>query len=314
MRIQAGLLSIAQAISVALVIFVTPGVAAADAESDARRWVPGISIFVAGLPEDRSAKSDHDATAASAAQEGESVGFPWSAGGEIGLASPVFMKSALKPRFTIHAGAGYVLDGSDPVSSVDDPGGPPLIVEANILEAAKNIGSSVRVRAKDWVLTGGFGVLFEFEAFERTVFLRPTVEWMYRRDTVTATLGLAEYEDPPDPLSPLCSSGAIPDKLCRSLYSDSQFERGYHSLGIGLEAELDGGRAGDFLVRMYASGRAYHILGDRKLEFSSGATWMTMDGSPTSRSSPTTTFSGRYEREPMHYRAAIGIRFLYMPE
>jgi hypothetical protein len=300
MQKKAGLSLIASAVLAAGVLL--SGVASADEDSpEDNRWIPSLSIYTAGLPEDRKASADSEV---SGFQDGESVGFPWSVGGEVAIASPVLGSSKLKPRIFVHGGAGYVRDSKDPVSSVDDPGDPPFVPPFQPdPESVENQGSVVKAEAKPFVLTGGIGTILEVAAFDRTFYLRPTLEWMYRRDTIQGILGAAEGEN-------LDINGNCDP--CRILYINAQTEKGYHSLGAGLEAGIDGGRMGDFEVRFFASGRVYHILGDRKTAISPAGEWMTTDGSPTSR--PDTVYNIRYEREPVHYRVGIGMRFLWQPE
>jgi hypothetical protein len=284
-------------------LFLSFAVSAEEGPPADKRWIPSISLTSAGLPEDRKAEAESDI---SGYQDGESVGFPWSIGSEVGLASPVLSRSMFKPRLIIHAGTAYVLDGNDPVSTVGDTGNPPA---ENPFQpdpdSIENQGSAVKVQAKEWVLTGGVGALFELEAFDRTFFLRPSLEWMYRKDEIQTFLGAGEGET-------LDADGNCAP--CRTLFIDSQTEKGYHSLGAGLEASIDGGRMGDFLARFFASARVYHILGDRKTSLNTTGTWLLPDGSPSSRVPPTTTFNARYEREPVHYRVGVGLQLLWQPE
>jgi hypothetical protein len=266
-----------------------------------RQWIPSLSLSFAGLPENRSAQANSDT---SGFQDGESVGFPWTVGGDLELASPVIYAHSLKPRITLHAGVGGVFDSEDPVTSLGEPGSPPLESPfQSVPEAIENIGSAVRVQAKNWIVNGGVGLVLELEALDRRIYLRPSLEWTYRKDEVRAILGGGEAES----LTPagLCDP-------CRTLFIKSETEKGYHSLGGGLEAEVDGTRVGDFELRFYLSGRFYRVLGDRKTSLSPSGSWERSDGLPTSR--PDTVFDIEYERDPWHYRFGAGIRLLWMPE
>jgi hypothetical protein len=268
------------------------------------QWIPSFSLSIAGLPEERTASADSEV---SDLQDGESQGLPWTVAGEFALASPVIGQSVYKPRLIAHMGVGYVLDADDPVSTTDDPGTRPRVIDAQPDPLSiVNQGSAVRAQAKPLVLTAGLGAVFEVEAFDRTIFIRPTIEWMYRKDTIQALLGKGENEDP--------AGNDVDCNPCRILFTDAQTEKGYHSMGIGLETAIDGGRLGGFLVRFFASARAYHILGDRKTAISPAGTWERTDGLPTTRSNPQTAFNVRYEREPFHYRVGVGLRFLFSPE
>lgn len=287
-----------------IAVVLLSGVASAEEESRTdQRWIPSLALVTAGMPEHRKASAD---SSVSGFQDGESVGFPWSIGGDVALASPVLGTSKLKPRAVIHAGAGYVVDGNDPVSTKGDPGNPPILnpFQPDPL-SIENQGSAVKGQAKPWVLTGGIGAIVEFEAFERRFFIRPSLEWMYRKDTIQAILGSAEAEA-------LDVNGNCAP--CRTLFIDAETEKGYHSLGVGLESGIDGGRIGDFLVRFFATGGVYHILGDRKTAISPTATWTRTDGLPTNRPNPQTTYNIEYEREAVHYRFGVGMQLLWQPE
>lgn len=282
------------------------GVHARPALAEARaqdEWQPGLTIFTAGLPEERAAQAN---TESQGFQDGESVGLPWSVGGGLELASPVVVDSFLSPRVVVHAEFGYVVDGNDPVSTVGDPGGRPFVPSFFPAPASiENQGAAVRAQAKPWILTGGIGSQLEFELFERQVYVRPSLEWMYRRDTIQGILGAGEGEM-------LDGSGNCAP--CRILFIDAEREKGYHSLGAGIDAGIDAGRSGPLMARFFTTFRVYHILGDRKSDLVVDGTWVLEDGSPSSRTPPTSTFSGRYEREPVHFRVGAGFRLVWMPE
>jgi len=268
-------------------------------------WQPGLSLFFGGLPDRREAKAFSDT---SGFQDGEGLGLPWTVGGSLEVASPVVLDGPVPTRLFVHAGAGGVFDSDDPVTSTGDPGSPPF--ESSTLpapESIENVGAAVRAQAKPWQLSGGVGAAFEFEAFDRTVYLRPSLEWMYRRDTIRAILGGGENEDPnPPPPNFLCNP-------CRTLFIDAQREKGYHSLGAGLAAELDGARSEDFELRFFASLAAFHILGDRTADLSPTGTWVRSDGQPTTRVPPETVFVTEYKREAWHYRFGVGVRLVWHP-
>jgi hypothetical protein len=283
--------------------------AAADAVAEsegseiARRWIPSASLLTTGFVDQRSARMESDT---SPYRDGDSLGLLWSIGGTADVASPVILDVPGKPRAFAHADVGFVYSLEDPITTEGDPGGTPRLVEgSNTVEAIAGVGSSVRAEAKPLVLSGGIGSVFEMEVLERGVRIRPTLEWMYRRDTMKATLGGAESES----LTP-GESECVPD--CRTVFIKHQTEKGYHSLGPGIELEADAGRMGDFLLGFYGSFRAYYLVGDRKANLRSRGSWRRLDGSPTTRED--TTFVTRYERDPWHYRFGMGFRVLWSPE
>jgi hypothetical protein len=281
-----------------------------DRPLDEDRWIPGFSIFTTGHAVQRAAQMVADTSVATGQTtldaDGTSLGLLWSFGGSLDLASPVVLDVPGRPRFFSHADVGYTYDVEDPVKTIGVPGNPPVLPpnQTNRL-AIENVGASVRAEAKPLTLSGGVGTVFEFQAFERGFRLRPTLEWIYQRDTMKNTLGGGEVE----------TAGATPTQCapCRTLFIKNQTEKGYHSLGPGFELEADVGRAGDFLVGFYSSFRAYYLVGDRKANVRSTGSWKRTDnGQPSTR--PDTVFITQYEREPWQYRFGVGLRVMWSPE
>jgi len=297
--------------------FAIAGAAAANAKSDVaagpsdadRRWIPSGSLFSMGNVEKRDAQMSADTSVRQGQgdldSDGQSIGLPWSFGGTLDLTSPVLFDAPGRPRFFAHADFGYTYDLEDPVNTIGDPGSTPVLPPSqSSASAIQNIGASVRAEGKPLTFAGGFGPVFEFEAFERGFRFRPTLEWMYRRDTMKVALGGGESEAPPP--SQVCN----PD--CRYVFIRSQTEKGYHSLGPGFELEADVGRAGDFLVGFYGSFRALYLVGDRKANLRSRGEWQTFGGGPTTR--PDTQYVTEYERDPWLYRFGAGLRIYWLPE
>ncbi len=65
--------------------------------------------------------------------------------------------------------------------------------------------------------------------------------------------------------------------------------------------------AGDFLLSVFASGRAYAIIGDRLARLEATGSW-----DPPSR--PDSFFRTSYRRDRWHYRFGGGVRILWAPE
>jgi len=275
----------------------------AESEADRERWIPGLSIYTVGLAEERGATATNDLTGF---QDGETTGFSWSIGAEGELASPVLFNDEWNTRLVVHGGGGYVLDADDPITTTGDPGSFPAVSPFQPdADSIENQGTAVRAQAKPWVLTGGVGAQVEVPIFGRTVYFKPSLEWMYRKDTIQGILGAGELETPD--VNGNCGP-------CRLLFINAEREKGYHSMGFGLDASVDGGRSGPLRVRAYASARFYYILGDRKSDLVETGTWFVESGGASSRSPNTTTLTARYEREPIHYRIGVGLRFEWAPD
>jgi hypothetical protein len=124
---------------------------------------------------------------------------------------------------------------------------------------------------------------------------------MWHETQVTGQVGVVESLDPP----PAGSAGAATCP-CRSASGRASKTQSWHSLGAGLELELDTARAGPFMMTLYASGQAYAVLGDRKLEIRESFPWDDASGA--------LDFESDYEAEPWRYRLGVGLRFRWLPE
>jgi hypothetical protein len=277
-------------------------------EREDARWVPAASFFSMGMPQRRRARAEPEGLEDDVLkrQSGESTGFPWTVGGAAEIATPAFSDLPGRPRLFAHADVSYGIDTRDPVLNSGNAGDTPELVLIGPIPTTlgvENVGQTVRAEAKPLILSGGIGTIFSFEAWERNFHIRPSIEWMYQRDTINTYLGAAESEGP-DPT--LC------EPTCRYLFIDAQTEKGFHSVGPGIEAEIDAARTGDFLISFYGGFRAYRIVGDRKADLNTLGAWQTFDGSPTARED--TEFRTRYERKPWHYRFGFGFRFSWLPD
>lgn len=298
--------------AVLLTIHSLPSVAepAGDEASAAdRRWIPSASFYSFGQAEQRTAQMSSDIRLRPSSppidRDDQTLGLFWSIGGTLDLASPVVLDVPGKPRLFTHADVGWTYDLEDPVVTQGDPGEQPeLPPGSSVVVAIKGVGSSVRAEAKPLVLSGGLGTVFEFEALDRGIRVRPTLEWMYRRDTIKNTAGGGEVEG-------AGTSQCVP--TCRVVYIKNQTEKAFHSLGPGLEVEADIGRRGDFLFGFYGAFRAFYVVSDRKANMESRGEWTRLDnGQPSTRDD--TILRTRYEREPWHYRFGVGLRILWSPE
>lgn len=298
--------------AIAGLVMGTSGPARAESSADGasaldRRWIPSASFYTMGNVDQRSAQMSADTQVKQGDgplnKDGQSLGIPWSIGGTLDLASPVILDVPGRPRAFSHIDVGYTYDLEDPVVTRGDPGFQPVLPPGSTSSVAiQNVGASVRAEAKPLVFSGGVGSVFSFEAFDRGFRVRPTLEWMYRRDTMKNVLGGGESEG--------ATSTCVP---CRTLFIKTQTEKGFHSVGPGIELEADVGRAGQFLIGFYGSFRAYYLVGDRKANLRSTGSWNRTDnGQPSTRAD--TTFVTRYEREPWHYRFGMGLRILWSPE
>ncbi len=222
-------------------------------------------------------------------------------------------------RFFAHVGAAYSFDGDDNIVNEGAPG--PVYV-TNVkgvpnynspLVALNGQGSATEVRAEPLVVSAGLGLSFEFESWGRSLRVKPSVEWLWQESTITGKMGYAlansDGGTAGNPL-PSCDGNANPPG-CPRAYLTTGSTKGFHSIGPGVELEMDAGRAGPFMLSLFVSGQFYRFLGDRGIEASAQGELSPIPDPPAS--ADIDLLSG-YEMDPWHYRTGVGLRFRWMPE
>lgn len=264
------------------------------------RWLPSVSFFTMGLPEERGASLSSDTRGTA---ESESTGFAWSVGGGLELASPELSYVPGHPRFFAHGDLAWATEVNDNVVSDGTPGEPALFGTVPVVSSIEGVGQELRATVKPLLLTGGVGFSFDFEAYDRQFRIRPSLEWMYQRQTLESVLGSGENEVAGGTCGP-----------CRLLFIQNQKEKGFHSLGPGIEIEAEASRSGNIQSSFFAGFRVYRILGDRDTDAGGVGAWQRTDGAPTTRPNPETRLRALYERKPWHYRFGFGIRLYWLPD
>lgn len=287
------------------------------AEHDSkRRWIPSLALQTGFLAEQRQGESE---TVERGMQSGDSSFLFGHFGASVGLATPELPWMPIPTRFFVRADVSGSVDEKESLATESNPGNPLLDVGANLeggpVDGILGTGTTLRVQAEPLILSGGTGFSFETRVGDRAVRIKPSAEWMYQRDELA--LRFADIE----------SVGPNPDvcQPCRATSIDVQTTKGFHSVGPGIEVDVDAGRAGAFSFSVFTQFRALRILGDREAALEGTGSWFTrtvdrVDGqtvitsiSPdTSRAD--TTATARYRREPWSYFAAAGVRIFWDPE
>lgn len=282
----------------------------------AERWLPGIAVNSTGFFQERSGSVDSfdvddmgNRTPLRGKFGGDSNAVFWSMGLDAELMSPATTVIPGAPRLFVHGGAVLSFDNEDPVANDDDPGKPEVksLPPSGIkpLSGVTGTGSATRIETRPLIWSAGLGVAFETRLGELPLRIKPSVEWQFQRDRIRASLGHAEVE------------GITPDRCtpCRLLFIDSTTTEDYHSIGPGLELEIDAARLSeDLVLTVFTTTQALAVIGSREARFSKSAVWMT-DGVPsTVRVPPTSTVQSDYKRDRWNFRAGVGIRVRWYPE
>jgi len=270
------------------------------------RWVPGLSVYGLGMIQGRSATVESverglhsDSTRAVFAILGLSAE----------ISTPALSFAPGRPRLFLHADTALSFDNEQPVATEADPRplkinsvqGTGVVVP---LAGTEGRGSATRIETQSPVVSAGIGLSFELPVWDRSLRIKPSIEWEWQEDQLRQLFGDVEANGT-DPNS--CSTPS-----CRTLFLEATGKQGFHSLGPGLEIEVESARIRQTVLTLYASGRAYRLLGSRGFELESTGTWVT-NGVPHPTRAPTVLRS-TFERDAWHYSIGVGVRLLWRPE
>jgi len=264
-------------------------------------------------------------------------------GASIELAAPLLSVGPLQRIGAvpfIHGDVALTFDTDHTVATQGDPSSPRVpTLSTNTppsLDTVSGVGSRVSGEVQPWVFGAGAGLSFEFPMLGRTIRIKPSVEYRYDKVTVSAFASAAGAGASVFATNPI--SGEQVASLCPCITSQTSGTQteSFHSLGPGLEIEMDAARAGPFMLTFFLSGGYYQILGNRDVEVEGSASWTNheMFGgalSPYTQSfpdeesreaqatfgyleDPTLDTLGTYERDKFIYRANVGLRFRWLPE
>ena len=257
-------------------------------------------------------------------------------GASLELAAPVLSAGPLETLAAvpfIHGDVALTFDVDHTVATTGDPTQPRVPVLATntppSLETVGGQGSRVSGEVEPWVFSAGAGLAFEFPLLGRAIRIKPSVEYRYDKVTVNAFVSAAAGGASFFGVNPV--TGEATSALCPCLTSQTQGSKteSFHSLGPGLEIEMDAARAGPVMLTLFLSGGYYHVLGNREIEVDGAGPWnyhslfggtvsrYTQDGSPNDfgyLEDPVLSTSATYERDKFIYRANVGLRFRWLPE
>lgn len=270
------------------------------ASGDADRWVPAVSAFGGAITEIWNAEGDSESRVPF--DGGSNVIFPFAGiSAEIMTPAPISMWG--KPRLFLHGDVAGSLDsgwntakeGSQgivgiPIIDFDMDGIPDL--EPSVISSTGK-GSTARHEAEPLRLSAGLGVAFEFTLFERTLRLRPSLEYQWQETEFR--LFVSDVE----------SIAGTLNCPCRILQSATRDTQAFHGIGPGLELELDAGRAGPLLVSVFVGLQGYRELGERNIRVTRSDQYD--DGKSSSA-------EATFHKDAWSFNGTVGLRFHWLPE
>jgi hypothetical protein len=265
-------------------------------------WIPGLGITSTGFVHERRASVE---SVERGRFLGDSRAVFWSMGLDADLLSPTLDFLPLTPRAFVHGGANMSFDREDPVANDDDPGKPRVtqVGTRTPVSGVRNLGSATKVETRPLSWTAGAGVAFEFQLEDLRFRIKPSVEWLWQKDRLRTQLSDAE------------SVAGNPTECdpCRLLRIDTTTSEEFHSIGPGLEIEVDGARLSeDVVMTLFGAVHALTVVGRGGKSTQQATGSWTTDGMPSGV--PDSTVTSEYERDRWSYRFGVGVRFRWFPE
>jgi hypothetical protein len=255
---------------------------------ESRRWVPSLALTSGMLV--GGARGEVASTVRPSAIGSQSLISPWL-GGSLEIMTPGWEPLGGRTRFFVHGGlAGNVGFERD----LAKEGAPDTFVAPTIPafgdEAlVRGQGSVIRAEPTDFQASAGIGFSITIDTKWRRIRVKPSFEYLVEEIEISGLVHRATSDDPAIPsFNFFAISGAE--------------EKYFHSIGPGLEVEADIARKGPLLLALTVSGGAYHILGDRNVEFSS------------TDATGAESAAWRYRRDAWTYRFHVGLRFRWAPD
>lgn len=219
-------------------------------------------------------------------------------GGDLGVMSPGIVWVPGSPRIFARGGATFNFAGPKDVTKEGDPRlfGDQTGTRAALIEGQ---GSATNIEPKSPTWEAGLGVAFEFEAWDRPVRLRTSVEYMRERIKLRGKSHEAR-DFLPAPNTVLCTFQAR-----------NTTTLGFDAVGGGLGLEIDVARAGSIVTSVLGEGRFYRFLGDRSVQVRANA---RVRGVCETVPALQATADFRYKLDDWAYRVDAGFRLRWQPE
>lgn len=274
-----------EGLAIAGVLAALASPALAEPADEIDRWVPTIGVISGVTALDGKARIDSGWPTRDGIS-GEDTQMTPMVGGEVEIMTPGFTDWMGSPRAFLRGGVYASFASTRDLAKDGNPGDlsdfPPGSTDPDIVDG-QGVETSVKIRSP--FISAGLGAAFTFEAWERTIRIKTSAEYLRHRAKVTGHLRHA---------FPLF--GAI----FLTTADDSRTQT-FHALGPGLEVELDAMMLGPFMTSVFTSGRALRIIGDRDVKL-------------TDTDAFNRTTNWNYTPDPWMYQAHVGVRLRWLPE
>ena len=133
-------------------------------------------------------------------------------------------------------------------------------------------GSVLETQVQRWAFSAGAGIAFTMDLFDRRFRVKPSFEWMSEEVEIEGELrrAIAQVGLPFGTPLPPGAEPTLPKAIddIRYEYLTGSKTKRFHALGVGIEFELDGGRAGPFLVSLFGQARGYRFTNNGRIRVS----------------------------------------------
>jgi hypothetical protein len=181
--------------------------------------------------------------------------------------------------------------------------------------AVNGLGTEVSAKVNTLVYGANIGVAFPFALGKRRLRIKPSFAWINYEVEATGTVVDAICNPPnrcTDTTSPF---GVMREGNLRDTTLTAGDSRRFNGIGPGLDIEVDTGRFGPIGTSLFLGGRAYRILGNRKINFGAAASFPPLPPAPPAVNPiPAADSAARFgvKVDPWMFRAHVGIRFMWL--
>jgi hypothetical protein len=222
-----------------------------------------------------------------------------------------------RPRLFFHGDASLAFSLARSFGREGVPDGaefpPPQVSRIFSEVEVKGVGSITEAEVRPLVLSGGTGVAFTLDAWERRLRIKPSFEYLREEIDVRGRVTRAFRQDT-GRRRVSATQPLIPNAFIPPISLESEDRLTSYGIGPGLEVEMDAARAGPFMLSLFVSGQAYRMLGNRDVELEDTQLVEVPDGNPTTPASQEVSAEWSFHPHAWSYRGGLGLRFRWAPE
>jgi hypothetical protein len=173
-------------------------------------------------------------------------------------------------------------------------------------ESLVGVGTRTTAKIGNYMFGVNLGMAFPVQLGERQLRIKPSVGW-FNYEVKAKGKFVQGFCDPENQcVDFLSQQGVRTEGFLRDFTYSGTDKKRFNGIGPGLDIEVDTGRSGPIGSAIFIGGRAYRILGDRKISFSGRQTADDVFGADTS----VTDFEVKVD--PWMFRAHVGVRFQWL--